>query len=227
MANARNCGELSTHPRAADVLEAIHREGLETHRTIQKDLALGGIDNIVKNILCDKVFQPDSSDSIDAQRTFQRFAANLVLSLKDVLIAETDKERRELRERGDFFGSRGLDFDCDKIVGRYVVTLITEKRYSLVSLYASQLIAPERAEILSNLYVFHSSLTSPNAKVKRHEEASNWIPHEGEGNRRKIVRMTLDISRFVEFSDCTARWLNSFSGQQGCEQCSCVSIFRL
>ena len=200
-------------PRAAfDVLEKLlHREGLETHRTIQKDLALGGIDNIVKNILCDKVFQPDSSDSIDAQRTFQRFAANLVLSLKDVLIAETDKERRELRERGDFFGSRGLDFDCDKIVGRYVVTLITEKRYSLVSLYASQLSAPERAEILSNFYVFHSSLTSPNAKVKRHEEASNWIPLEGEGNRRKIVRMTLDKSRFEEYSHCTARWLNSLS----------------
>ena len=200
-------------PRAAfDVLEKLlHREGLETHRTIQKDLALGGIDNIVKNILCDKVFQPDSSDSIDAQRTFQRFAANLVLSLKDVLIAETDKERRELRERGDFFGSRGLDFDCDKIVGRYVVTLIAEKRYSLVSLYASQLSAPERAEILSNFYVFHSSLTSPNAKVKRHEEASNWIPLEGEGNRRKIVRMTLDKSRFEEYSHCTARWLNSLS----------------
>jgi len=201
-------------PQAAfDVLEKLlNREGLETHRAIQKDLALGSIDNIIKNVLCDKVFQSDpASDSAEAQRTFQRFAANLVLSLKDVLIAETYKERQELQERGNFFGSRGLDFDCDKIVGRYVVTLITEKRYSLVSLYASQLSPHERAEILSNFYVFHCSLTSPNAKVKRHEEASNWIPLEGEGNRRNIVRMTLDKSRFEEYSHCTARWLNSIS----------------
>jgi hypothetical protein len=131
-------------PQAAfDVLEKLlNREGLETHRVIQKDLALGSIDNIIKNVLCDKVFQPDSAaDTVEAQRAFQRFAANLVLSLKDVLIAETDKEREELQEHGDFFGSRGLDFNCDKIVGRYVVTLITERRYSLVSLYASQLSA--------------------------------------------------------------------------------------
>ena len=201
-------------PQAAfDVLEKLlNREGLETHRVIQKDLALGSIDNIIKNVLCDKVFQPDSAaDTVEAQRAFQRFAANLVLSLKDVLIAETDKEREELQEHGDFFGSRGLDFNCDKIVGRYVVTLITERRYSLVSLYASQLSAHERAEILSNFYVFHCLLTSPNAKIKRHEEASNWIPLEGEGNRRNIVRMTLDKSRFEEYSHCTARWLNSIS----------------
>ena len=206
-----------TNPQAAfEVLEKLQsREGFETHRTIQKDLALGSIENIIKNVLCERIFSSAAvaagRDDESTPRTFQRFAANFVLSLKDVLHAENDIERKEIEEKGDFFASRGLDYECDKIVGKYVITLISEQRYSLVSLYASQLNAHSRADILSKFYCIKSSSMSPKAKLKRHEECMEWIPLEGEGNRRDIVRKTLERSRFEEFSHVEAKWLNEVS----------------